>query len=798
MERTHYTTIQQLCQWIGGIILGVCFTLTSCVNDLDDNMPTNAKSVSLSIKLPQPIAQNVSTRAGATDFNTIKDLNVIIADGENIIGRGYYYFTEQSAAEKPATGNFDPTISWVTKNGTITIHFGPEATAQDNLTKKDFYIVANYGKIDENKAKTITQLKNLKEVSTSTPGVPAGCAMFAKADPAGMHQHQDGTAGLTMKAELKRTVAMVTVEVDGSKLNKNICLSNFSISLHNVPTECTIGTDNQPTDLKKFSPTGEFKEYQQLAWNPIVGEASKTNCGRETWKSYQQKAGKHYAEPDANTSDKDVDPLFLFENIHGADFGHKEVTKENQQFKRPATVTSTKKEDIEAGSKNCSYIKVRAHYEKIDEHGNSKLSGWVSFKLFLGANVFNDFDVKGNHYYKVTLGLSGNAVTEGGQINSNGELDVNSKAVTWRVDTDLSTASFMTGDINLNAGGEFFYVDVAAGEETEWNITAKGEFFLWVYGKSNVTGSAEIWQSAAEGTIITPVPGSNGRLIMYAQPGLVNDYYPQNSKYREIVLTLTPTKGNGKATKLTIRQYKRCEITVNADKYPYIKEVFKKDKITFYVDRIDREARPWGFDGRELHVNNADGFDNTYYLFQEKPAEHPDFSHRDFARRYLPFGTETRIDGKVIEDGGSAMIYAAMLYQNQDLQSPHDVPIDIMQRDFPTIDRSDDGTDSRYYWTIPSLEAWQILEKEKDKLDPDYPILDWFQYWSSDAVTPKSPEGVGVPGGDTHSYAYQFGRGLDSMKEGDIYPRDLRINRKDRLRFRLISIKPENMPISNN
>ena len=789
MERTHYTTIRQLCQWIGGIILGVCFTLTSCVNDLDDNTPPDAKSVSLSIKLPQPIAQNVSTRAGATDFNTIKDLNVIIADGENIIGRGYYYFTEQSATE-----NSNPKVTWAADNGTITIHFDQETTALDNLTQKDFYIVANYGKIDESKAKTIAQLKNLKEVSTSTPGVPAGCAMFAKAAPAGMHQHQDGTAGLTMKAELKRTVAMVTVEVDGSKLNKNICLSNFSISLHNVPTECTIGTDNQPTDLKKFSPTGEFKEYQQLAWNPIVGEASKTDCGRETWKSYQQTAGKHYAtDPDTiiiNPSDKDVDPLFLFENIHAADFGHKEVTKENQQFKRPATVTSTKKEDIEAGSKNCSYIKVRAHYEKIDEHGNSKLSGWVSFKLFLGANVFNDFNVKGNHYYQVTLTLSGNAVTEGGQIDKDGNLKPNPDEATWRVDTDLNHGSFVTDNVDLNASGEYFYIDVV-GKGPFW-ITGDGTF-LWIYGKVPQSNT-EQWMSAAEGTWVNTVDGK-GRILVYAQPAYWE--ISEKTEKRTSTITLWDKQNGTKLNTMTITQWLWLTRTITPKEYPALEKVFGVKELEIHIDRVDRIARPWGFYGEELHVNNASGFDNTYYLFQENPAEGCK-GHREVAAHYLPFGTETRpthIEGtynpdeEIIEDGGSAMIYAAMLYLNQQSSTPSESPEQLLARWFPEIKSDDWGY--HWYWTIPSLEAWQMIEKLKNTLDPDFPIKEWFPYWSSDAVTKHSPAGTtGQSTGATHSYAYQFGRGLDKLTETSPYPDDLRYDRRDRLRFRLISIQP--------
>ena len=61
----------------------------------------------------------------------------------------------------------------------------------------------------------------------------------------------------------------------------------------------------------------------------------------------------------------------------------------------------------------------------------------------------------------------------------------------------------------------------------------------------------------------------------------------------------------------------------------------------------------------------------------------------------------------------------------------------------------------------------------------------------SDAVTKHSPAGTtGQSTGATHSYAYQFGRGLDTLTETSPYPDDLRYDRRDRLRFRLISIQP--------
>ena len=142
------------------------------------------------------------------------------------------------------------------------------------------------------------------------------------------------------------------------------------------------------------------------------------------------------------------------------------------------------------------------------------------------------------------------------------------------------------------------------------------------------------------------------------------------------------------------------------------------------------------------------------------------------------------------------MIYALMLYENQNTTPSGDPLTGILQQDFPAIDRTQDWSNTKYYWTVPSIEEWQIIEKaarDKGILDNDFPILDWFKYWTSDAVTKLSePEG-----GSTHAFTYQFNRGLDAITTEGVYPEEQRALRTDRLRFRLISVAPDNLPQAN-
>ena len=206
------------------------------------------------------------------------------------------------------------------------------------------------------------------------------------------------------------------------------------------------------------------------------------------------------------------------------------------------------------------------------------------------------------------------------------------------------------------------------------------------------------------------------------------------------------------------------------------------------MDRIDREALPWGFSGEILDQNHADGFNNTLHLIDENPD--CGRAHRSAAKKYLPFGTADKTDPA---QGGSAMIYALMLYGNQSTTPSGNPSTGVLQQDFPVIDRSHDWNNTKYYWTIPSIEEWQIIEKvarDKGILDNDFPILDWFKYWTSDAVTQRSEP----KGGYTHAFTYQFNKGLDALTTEGEYPIEQKALRTERLRFRLISVAPDNLP----
>lgn len=180
------------------------------------------RSMTVHVVLPDPVVSTPGTRAGATDFDRIQNLHIVIAEknaqnpDDAEIEQIFYYET--------GTGGSSGNPGIEEKEGSIDIHFTADYVLQNNLDKKDIFLVANYSEklIGPNgqsllSPNTIGSLRSLKQQSSDMPGVPNGCMMFAQAVNNGKgHTHEDGTSGITLDAPLARTVAMITVAIDGS------------------------------------------------------------------------------------------------------------------------------------------------------------------------------------------------------------------------------------------------------------------------------------------------------------------------------------------------------------------------------------------------------------------------------------------------------------------------------------------------------------------------------------------------------------------------------------------------------
>lgn len=787
--------------WFPTLLL-VTLCAMSCSKDpkLTEFTPDDGKTaITLRVVMPDPVIENPMTRAGAADFDRINDLNIVVAEGGNDDSR----VSEVHYANGSQAG--DPAVE-MEEGKEITIHFSEEYTSLHGLVQKKFYIVANYGsRIDV--VATVGDLKALKQESPAeVPGIPVGCMMFAEARNAGTHLHPNtGKTGLSLSAELERTVAMLTVEIDGSELDEGISVTPRRISLHRVPQTCYLGKANSPyTDSALgIVEDGEQKgNANELNWPMVVGRATLDPAQGEApaWAaSAKTSAGGHYPD-NLDWSDQTVAPLFMFENDHGGDsFGH-EGGMTDQTVKRPAACRMTGGWYNLLGDEStatCSYLEVETLYMRRNDDGTTRYGGIVRFRFFLGSDAVRNFDVLRNHYYKITLKLRGNAVTEGGQVDESGELIADGSQITWRVESNLRPVVIETGDIIVGGSGEYYPIDISGLESRQIYVKTENSsdeniFFVHYFNDNGVGGGN--WGSLGGWPAQTQVSQTDdGKTVLWIyispwDPNLSGSQGFENG-IRNVDIVLTDGAGNNtkELSRFKIVQYQPIEYEASGD---YIEEAYGRQPITMYIDRVDREAMPWGFSGVKLNHNAKSGYDNTYHLIEEGPFD-PDAypghgeSHREEAVKYLPWGKQ---------HGGSALIYATTLWHLPTYyNSPSGTINDLLNnKTFPNHDSDADWNESDLHWAVPSILGWQVIEKasKAGELDPSHPVLPYMQYWTSNAVVADPAEG-GDGYGTKDSYTYQFGRGLDTIKETDEYPVDLRQDRSIPMRFRLVAIKDQ-------
>lgn len=707
------------------LLLPVCSVLTSCSDEELSGISGSGEKngITLGFTLPDPIAIDPATRAGIQDFNQIKDLNIVIADeADQNIKKNLYL--SQSVLNGGKAIIDEGIVFQRTQEGNPSLHFDAK-----HYPGKNIYALANWGK--EVTVKTVRELKELKQTSSGSSdvaaGVPVGSMMFGKAE-------LSAPGSVDMKVPLLRTVAMVTVVIDGTNLNEKVKITPTRVSLCNVPKSCSVGQKNT-VEAADCSVSGESKDAGMMWLEPVAK-------GKIT--------GLHFSTTAYN--DEKVEPLFLFENYHGPDFGAKDAGGTNQKSKRPKDVADDPKA-IEAATKNCSYLKVEANYNYTET--GKEISGAVAFQLFLGENITDNFDVMRNHYYKVTLKLSGMVVTEDGhKYNEDGTLVIDNSDASWRIDSHLDKVTILGGDVNLNASGDFFFLQLAGQENVEWKVTGNknANLFLHVYDEQyNYWGSPSLIGVTGKGI---PEHG----ILIYG-----DEWYPDetgNEVSQSLTIKLEIKENNNWKEVKTIKvtQYDPIQVTLPSESdLPEGLKEFAGRKM--YVDRIDRKAMPWGFNGVSFTTTHGtNGFENAYNLVNIKG------SYYSQATQYLPWGKN---------NGGSAMVYAICLnlYSNS---APSGTPESIISNS--TLPSSDElldryNNDNNYIWTIPTIAGWQVIEKfAKDEIDASgFPIYSYNEYWTSNAVA-QDDKVTNDPQGDKYAYYYQYGAGFDSIKEGEFYP----------------------------
>lgn len=547
-------------------LVGMSIALSSCIYDdnYEECHDKSPSSIYLKLTLPDapPITPVTRAESARVDFSTVNNLNLILANNETVTHT--YYFTGKDI--DPNDGNISMTKSdlpMTSEKGNnqriITI---VDKTGELLKGINHVYAVANYGqKISVN---TVTDLKALQQTeSRGIPGVHNDCMMFGE-----IATVQNGQIKPHGEIKLSRTISMLSVKLTADGLHEGVKITPKNISLHNVPTSCFIGNENR---------IGE-NGTESVA----IGQQITVDWGTLT-NSYPTLGGHELEE---NTI-----PLFMFENLQG----NKAWEQEEQINKCPAEYKGDIK-DIAAIQKflddtqKYSYIQIEAEYSYTNPTNvNDKIAGDIVYRLLLGDNIFNDFNVRRNTYYQVTLKLKGyGGATEDGKV-VNGKLEVNNSDLSWRVEMDVRDWGFVKDKFDFDAHAVIGTIDVIG---SDWKVISAKENGVDVDAQSWLRFSTDQggtgWTEPTKSFYI----GSNGEIKYFIQPmsyGIEFDDKTDMGKHRTITIVVQ-NNATKETQEITFTQWVPIKIKVGSE--------------TVFMERFEEESlQSWGCENYDLTTN---------------------------------------------------------------------------------------------------------------------------------------------------------------------------------------------------
>lgn len=458
------------------MVLPMLFLAACTAEDFNTPSQPQDEGVVLNVNIAGSSSVDLSrVSSERTDRNRIDDMNIVLADAEGVIQEIIYVPKDTKASSNLGTDDNGLTNGDLPcESGTLSYHVGRKSWSG----KTQIYIVCNYWQINRETGEILPEKNNLNNcltVGTSTvndlkalqqgtprkPGIMTS-TLFGEATPAtGTEAH----GGQIYTCELVRTTAMITVAItsgSGSEtLKDGVKITPRSICLHNVPVNCNIGSENRVTTDDRIWEEGLV---QQVGWDPLTSANHGTTVG-------------------GHGADENIVPLFMFENLQGEG-----IKTDNQITKTPRP----------GSEKYCSYIEVMADYLYTPQGGSKPdkfISGPIKYRLYLGENITNDFNVHRNKHYQVTLSLKGmGGLKEDGKIDANGNFVADGEDLSWRVESNVTDGgSFLTDGLNMASNGFLSYVGF---------VGEKGHDYA-IYCEEGVDGAPWLWAQTPLG-IITP------------------------------------------------------------------------------------------------------------------------------------------------------------------------------------------------------------------------------------------------------------------------------------------------------
>lgn len=505
--------------------------------------------------------------------------SAIYVGGKSVGGAAKIYYINGHSVDKMDT------------NSDVHIHCND--LAAKHVLKVE--VIANYGK-DLN-GTSIDQWNAIKENGEEKLKNDY-CMMYGKSTTKVETQHNDPNGALKCKRfdiELKRTRAMLSVKLNGEGLKSGVTITPTKIRLCNVPTQCSVTSSNAIVNIEESL---EVSQEHTLNMGSVL-------------QSFH--VGEH---ADASSIPENFLPLYLFENMQGDN----NKTNTEARTKYPAGCNSVT--DAKNRNKNYkySYVEIDADYAYRDAATQAvKVSGKIVYRFFLGKDDKYNFDVEGNHYYKLTLNLKGfGGANEDGKVQ-NGELVVNPSDLSWRVDMDTRDWGFVQDKFDFDAHDIVGTFDVIGDGWVIDAVTGGNGYASWVEFESKASGLGSVqWTNPSEDATAKGYRISeNGKLKFHIQPmvyssGVKNDYLDPEGQFDETTLSKGGIKrtitirlkrtSTGETQEITFNQYVPIPITVNNE--------------TVFMERFEEfegDGFEWGWKGNELSdLKDLNGTNKQY------------------------------------------------------------------------------------------------------------------------------------------------------------------------------------------
>ena len=342
------------------ITLSITIFVSSCSDETMYNEKGDGEHIRISLSIPNKAIVTPLTKSGATQesANEVKSLKILVYKDGQLQENESEVYSVPDSKLQSLSDGKAAEYSLKIKSGDRKVYL----IANDNLDLEDVYTI--------DKLEAISFINDNNSVRMIMFAGPYECN--PKTNPA-------------ISASLERIYSMITVKLV-KKLNQDIEIVPISLRIKNIPDR------------------GRLLSPNKISENEV-------ECV-ENGASFSDENGI-----DLSGNHPDATPFFLYENMQP---DGKNVTND-QTKKTPADFDLDDTEEAIKTDRKCSYIEIRAKYLKGGKE-NVPGSGTIIYRFFLGDDPLNNFEVKRNAWYQLTLTLNG----DGGKDEA-----------TWRVDTDL-------------------------------------------------------------------------------------------------------------------------------------------------------------------------------------------------------------------------------------------------------------------------------------------------------------------------------------------------------------------------